>query len=135
MVEAQVARGPPQKAYLLGTGVAGAGLMSTVENGNFSAVAYAVAMADTPRLLEPGTAHNIERALRDCHDRRCAAVSMVINIALLTALVGGTWLLCRYRRKAKIDPDVATRRRQVAEGNFFAMLGRHDRRMNNVTGW
>ncbi len=93
---------------------------------------------DTParaRLVEPGTSESLRKALRECRERRHAVVSFAVNVGLVLGLVFLLWTILTYRQRHRIDPEVRERQAQIAQGNLFAMLGRHDRRMNNVTTW
>jgi hypothetical protein len=93
---------------------------------------------DTParaRLVEPGTTETLRKALRECRERRHAIVSFSVNVGLALGLGFLLWTVLSYRKKHRVDPEVRARQAQIAQGNLFAMLGRHDRRMNNVTTW
>lgn len=97
-----------------------------------NAVAVAVRK---PLLVEPGTAESLSEALQECHRRRHETLSMTLNAALCLGLLLLAWMILTYRQRHRIDPSIKQKQRVVAQGNLFAMLGRYDRRMHNVSVW
>lgn len=88
-----------------------------------------------PLLIEAGTTESLRSALRECRERRHRTVSFVVNIVLVFGLGFVIWTVLAYKHHHRVDPDVRFRQAQVAQGNLFARLGRHDRQMNNRAGW
>jgi hypothetical protein len=88
-----------------------------------------------PLLIEPGTTESLRGALRECREHRHRVVSRAVNVALVLGLGFIVWTVLSYRKEHRANPEVRARQAQLAQGRLFAMLGRHDRRMNNVTTW
>ena len=88
-----------------------------------------------PLLIEAGAAETLRNALRECRERRHKIVSFAVNVALVLILGFLTWTVLSYRKRHRLDPETKRYKSQVAQGNLYAMLGRIDRRMNNMTTW
>jgi hypothetical protein len=90
---------------------------------------------DRPLLIEAGTTDSLRLALRECRARRHKIVSFIVNVALVLGLGFMVWSVLSYRREHRLSPEMRERKAQIAKGDLFAMLGRHDRRMNNQNTW
>jgi hypothetical protein len=88
-----------------------------------------------PALIEAGAAETLRNALKECRTRRYQIVSFAVNVALVLILGFLIWTVLSYRKRHRLDPDTKRYRSQIAQSNLYAVLGRIDRRMNNMPTW